>query len=406
MRKTPPSFRLQFIGLALIRLVMNINVRIMYPFLPFFASGLGVSVKELSLALTTRSLVGALNPLAASAITDRRGRKTGMLVGIGLFTIANLAVVIWPLYPVLFVSLTVSMFGMFIFSPAMQAYMSDTIAYEQRGRAIALTEMAWSASYFIGMPLAAFLLSRWGWIGPFPLLAGLGALSFLLVARLAPGAPAPGGSSRGSLSDLRRVLAYRPAQAALLMGFFFSVGSEMLAIVFGVWMKASFGLEILGLGLVSTLIGVAEFSGESLTAGLVDRLGKKRSIRIGLLVDTFFVILLLLAGKTMIGAMGALFGYYLAHEFMIVSTLPLMSEVMPSARATMLSLMAAFLSLGRSAAALVALRVYEFGFHYNVIIIVCVNLLALFMLGRIRLQWSDNAVEQKGKDVHGVEETI
>jgi len=383
--KNSSSLGPQITLLSLIRLVMNVSTRMIYPFLPIFASGLGVSVTSLSLAISTRSLIGTLNPLVSSAITDRRGRKTGMLAGIGLFAIANLAVVFWPKYPVLFASMTVSLFGLLIFMSAMQAYMADEIAYERRGRALALSELAWSVSYFIGMPVVAFLLSRFGWVGPFPVLAGLGVVSFVLVARLVPRTPPVASGNKSNLADLRRVLSYPPALMALCMCMLFSASNELLNVVFGVWMKGTFGLEIAGLGLASTIIGVAELCGETVVALVVDRLGKVRSIRSGLMLSTLAVILLLLFGRTVVSALVILFIYVLGYETMAVSNLPLMSEVMPEARATMLGLMVAFFSIGRAITALLAVPIYNYGFQYTILAIVGINTVAFILLYLVKV---------------------
>lgn len=374
----------QIILMSVIRFFMNVNGRMIYPFLPIFASGLGVSITSLSLAISTRSLIGTLNPLASSAITDRRGRKAGMLVGVGLFALANLAVVLWPVFPVLFASLTVSLFGLLVFMGAMQAYMADTISFERRGRAVALSELSWSISYFIGMPVVAFLLSRFGWVGPFPVLAGLGIVSFFAVSKLIPKTPPVMSKEKSSLADLRRVLSYRPALMALCMCMLFSASNELLNVVFGVWMKGSFGLEIAGLGLASTIIGIAELSGETLVAVAMDRLGKIRSVRTGLLVCTLAVVMLLFFGRSVVTALAVLFIYVLGYETMAVSNVTLMSEVMPEARATMLGLMTAFFSVGRAITALVAVPIYNQGFQYTILTIVCINLTGLFLLYKVK----------------------
>ena len=380
MKNPSTSLGPQIILLSLIRLVTNASTRMFYPFLPIFASGLGVSLTSLSFTISARSLIGTLTPLASSAITDRRGRKAGMLSGVGLFMLASLAVVVWPTFPVLFVSMSASLFGLLIYMSAMQAYISDEITYERRGRALALTELAWSVSYFVGMPVVAFLLSRFGWIGPFPVLAGLGLVSFILILRLIPRTPPVVSENQSSLADLRRVLTYPPALIALIMCLLIAASSELLNVVFGVWMKGTFGLEIAGLGLASTLIGTAELCGETTVALVVDRFGKVRTLRSGLLVSTLAVVLLLFYGRTVASALAILFFYVLAYETVAVSNLSLMSEVMPEARATMLGLMVAFFSIGRAITALLAVPVYNYGFQYTILAVVGMNVAAFILL--------------------------
>jgi MFS family permease len=61
-----------------------------YPFLAIFAGGLNVPVGVISLALAVSMTTSAMGPFLAP-IADRRGRKTGMLIGMGIFMIGMLA---------------------------------------------------------------------------------------------------------------------------------------------------------------------------------------------------------------------------------------------------------------------------------------------------------------------------
>ncbi|MCX8063305.1 MAG: hypothetical protein N3D16_12050 [Anaerolineales bacterium] len=79
-----PGRHLAFFTFA--RILLNTMYRMVYPFLGIFRTALGVSLEQLSLIITVRSLFGALAPIFAS-IGDSRGRKTGMVVGFILFTL-------------------------------------------------------------------------------------------------------------------------------------------------------------------------------------------------------------------------------------------------------------------------------------------------------------------------------
>ena len=90
-------------------------------------------------------------------------------------------VVFWPTFPGLAIALIMSTMGKYIFDPGMQAYIGDRVPYERRGLAIAITEFGWSLAFIVGIPLMGFMISRNGWMAPFPLLALLGALTFALL---------------------------------------------------------------------------------------------------------------------------------------------------------------------------------------------------------------------------------
>jgi predicted MFS family arabinose efflux permease len=63
----------------------------------------------------------------------------------------------------------------------------------------------------------------------------------------------------------------------------------------------------------------------------------------------------------MAGALFGLFLFYLTFEFALVSSVPLMTEVLPSARATVMAFTTASVSLGRALGALIASPLYLYG---------------------------------------------
>ncbi|HTX91190.1 MAG TPA: MFS transporter [Anaerolineales bacterium] len=377
--RTP--LRWQILAFTLIRTIFNTLHRMVYPFLAIFARGLGVDLTTFSLALTARSVVGTVGPFAAS-VADRRGRRFGMLFGAGLFMAGAAVVVFWPTFAGLTVSLALATLGKYIFDPGMQAYLGDRVPYERRGRTIALTEFGWSLAFVVGVPLMGFLIARLGWLAPFPLLTLLGVaiVGGLLWMLPKDGPPANGNRSR---DNFRLVLTSLPALTGLAIGLFATAANEQVNLVFGVWLEDSFGLKIAALGAASAVIGISEMSAEGLVAGFVDRLGKPRAIALGLAVNSLAALALPWLGRTEAGAMVGLFLFYLSFEFTIVSSIPLMTELLPTARATLMSFNVAVLSLGRAIGAFLAPRLYGLGFLAVALAAILFNLVALFAVSRL-----------------------
>ena len=98
---------------------------------------------------------------------------------------------------------------------------------------------------------------------------------------------------------------------------------------------------------------------------------------IGILANCAAAILLPLIGRTQLGALTGLFLFYITFEFTIVSIIPLMSEVMPSARATTLSLAGAAHSVGRVLGALLGPALYAVGFSLVTSVAILFNVLGL-----------------------------
>jgi MFS transporter, DHA1 family, inner membrane transport protein len=382
-RHLKESLRFQIVVFSAIRMVVNTSHRMVYPFLPVFSRGLGVDLPSLSLALTTRGLVGVFGPFLAS-IADSRGRKTGMLFGMVLFSGGVSLVVLYPTFPAFVLALIFTTLSKYTFDPAMQAYLGDRIAYRRRGLAMAITELGWSFSFIVGVPLVGYLIARGGWMAPFPLLSILGLVSLLGLAWMLPRDQVTGVNKPNLLLNLRSVFTYQPAVAGLLVGLFISTANEVVNLVFGVWMESSFGLRIAALGVASAVIGFSELGGETMVGALVDRLGKARSVGIGLILNCIAALALPVLGTNLPGAFVGLFIFYLTFEFTLVSTLPLMTEILPASRATLMAANVASHSLGRATGALIAVPIFGLGFYASTLAAVLFNLLALAALARLR----------------------
>jgi DHA1 family inner membrane transport protein len=376
-----PTF--QIIVFTIIRIVLNTLHRMVYPFLAVLARGVGVDLVSMSYALTARSLVGTVGPFAAT-LADRRGRRFGMLFGIGLFTLGTAIVVFWPTFPALVLSIILSTLGKYIFDPSLQAWLGDRIPYARRGRAIAVTEFGWSLAFILGIPLMGFLVARNGWMAPFPLMALLGVLIFAGLFWMLPREGKPAGDDPTLWSKFRTVLTSTPALAGLAVGLLASAANEEVNLIFGVWLEDSFGLQIAALGAASAVIGLSELCGEGLVAAFVDRLGKPRAIRLGLAANCLAALALLFLGRTQAGALLGLFFFYITFEFTLVSIIPLMTEILPSARATLMASNVAALSLGRALGDLLAPRLYGSGFWLIVLGAIVFNLLALLALRKVK----------------------
>lgn len=381
MNRTLPAF-------TAIRIILNTMHRMVYPFLAVFARGLGVDIASMSYALTARSIIGGLGPFAAS-VADSRGRKFGLLFGLGLFTLGTALVVFWPTFPALACALTLTTLGKYVFDSAMHAYIGDHVPYERRGLAVAIAEMGWSLGFILGVPLMGFLIARRGWMAPFPLLTLLGILAFIglffLLPKDANWPPVTTACRRPARwTNFRRVLTNAPALAGLSLGLLASTANETVNLIFGVWLEDSFGLKIAALGAASAVIGISELSGESLVALFSDRLGKPRAVAIGLLTNSLAALLLPFIGGTQVGALIGLFFFYISFEFTLVTSISLMTEVLPEARATLISFNVAALSLGRALGAPIAPWLYSFGFPVVAAGAVGFNLLALVALRKMQ----------------------
>jgi predicted MFS family arabinose efflux permease len=380
MSKDPAAhLRSQIVSFSVTRLVLNTGYRMIYPFLPTIARGLGVDLEAMALVVTARSSLGLASPFLGS-LADVRGRKRVMLVSLGMFAAGLALVSLWPTYLGLMAGMLVAAVGKITFDPAMQAYLGDRIEYRRRGLAIALTELGWSGAFFLGIPLAGWLIARAGWVAPFPFLAFLTLLALVVLWRLLPSDPLSQAHSPSLAQGFRTLLRRRSAIAGLMATVTVTVANEVVNIVFGAWLENSFGLQVLALGAASAVIGAAELGGEGLVAALVDRLGKRRAVALGMALNAVACLALPLLGRNLAGALAGLFLLYLTFEFTIVSGIPLMTELVPEARATMMASNVGSHSVGRALGALIGPVLFGTGLVANGVVAAGLDLLALVVL--------------------------
>lgn len=382
--KSRLPMRAQVLLFATVRMIININTRMVYPFLNTFASGLGVDLIAISLAMTIRSISGALS-LFITPVADRRGRKAGMLLGVAIFIAGASLVIVWPSFTAFTIAISLTFLGMFVYLSSTQAYIGDQVRPGRRGTALGLIETGWGVSYIIGMPILGWIIDRYGWRAPFPFTAALGVLAFLLILVFVPNyKPERRVHSGNVLRSILEVLKIPAARYGLLMSLMLISSNEVINLVFGVWLEESFGLKLAALGAASAIIGISEISGESIGGVISDKLGRERSIMLGMALMLVVSIALPFVGGTQAGALIGLFFFYLSYEFTFVSTLPFMTELVPEARGTMLGANVACLALGRMIGNLVSPFVFRVGFWANALSAVFFILIAFWALSRAK----------------------
>jgi predicted MFS family arabinose efflux permease len=359
---TDPSatrpFGTQLSIVFLVRTAVNTSFRIIYPFLPSIARGLGVSLASASRLVTLRAVAGMGAPFLGP-LADRHGRRRVMEVALALFTLAGLLLAGLGTLPAVAIALTLYGAAKVLYDTAVHAYVGDEVPYCERGRAVGIVELSWAGAWLLGVPASGLLIERFGWRAPWAALVALGMLGLWLTRVGLP--PTHRSVARGSgrsfvastIATWRDLLHRRSVVVLLLTSLLLTLAIEIPFIVYGAWLETAFGLSLSALGLASIIVGVAEAAAELGTAVITDRLGKRRSGLVGLLgLAASLVALPWLSGLGLAAALAGVVLMILSFEFGMVSLLPLATELAPEARASLLSLNITAFSLGRILGAL------------------------------------------------------
>ena len=353
------------------RLILNTARRFPYPFAPVLSRGMNVPLTAVTGLIAVNQVTGFLG-IFFGPLADRFGYRLMMLGAVAMLVVGMFAAGFFPMYGVVLAALFLAGLGKTIFDPALQAYIGERVPYRRRGRIIGVLEVCWAGSTLVGIPLVAVLIDRMGWRSPFFMLGGLGLIGWLALRHLLTERKSrrhgqiqhqPGlfNAWKEIFAAWRQLLRERSALGALGFAFFVSISNDNIFVVYGAWLEQSFGLSVIALGVGTSVIGAAELSGEVLTATLADRLGLPQAVALGLALNVVCCALLPAVGQTIFWALTGLFLVFLTFEFTIVSSLSLCTELVPGARATMMSAFFAAAGLGRVVGALAGARAWLAG---------------------------------------------
>jgi predicted MFS family arabinose efflux permease len=297
-------------------------------------------------------------------LADRLGYRLMMLIGLGMLVLGMFAGGLLPFYGVVLTALFLAGLGKSVFDPAIQAYIGQRVPFHRRGLFIGLIEFSWAGSTLVGIPLMGLIIEYMGWRAPFFAMGGVGLIGIVVLKILIPKdrkETIRHQSAAGLWNAWRKLGQDRAALGAVGFAFFASAANDNLFVIYGAWLEKSFSLSIVALGLGTSVIGVAELSGEGLTAAISDRVGLKRSVALGMSLCIISYIALPILGRTLPLSLGGLFFIFLTYEFTIVSALSLCTELLPGFRATMMSGFLASAGAGRVVGALMGGPVWMTG---------------------------------------------
>jgi predicted MFS family arabinose efflux permease len=246
---------------------------------------------------------------------------------------------------------------------------------------LGLVELAWSGAFLIGVPTMTWLIANYNWQAPFLALAILIAVCFVIVwLRIEPDAPVV--RHVAFLPALRAAISSPMALAGLCLGFSISAGNQLVSVVFGTWIEASFGIQLAALAVAAAVIGLSELGGEGIVTAFADRLGKRRLVMVGVIGNILACLILPLTSANLNLALVGLFFFYLTFELSVVASIPLATELSPNSRAMYLTMLMTAVTLGRALLTPVAPMLFDSGLLANCLVAAGFNLIGIFVILR------------------------
>ncbi|MDQ1349125.1 MAG: transporter [Acidobacteriota bacterium] len=272
------------------------------PVLPFYADRLGASPFIIGLMVSAFALAQLLVAPYWGKLSDRRGRRPTLMLGIGIATVAFLLLALacseWAmarispgwLIALIFVSRFVAGAGGAT-TGVVQAYVGDAIVPEERAKALGWISAATSAGVMLG-PALGSLAAFGGPATPGLVATALCLLNLLFVKRWLPESSSAEARAqakiegRGSLRRRMLDVFVHPQRPVARLIWIYAVG--MMAFmamnaVLALFLQQRFGITEKSFGLIYTFVGAISLVMRSLLLGpAVRRLGESGVMRIGL----------------------------------------------------------------------------------------------------------------------------
>jgi DHA1 family inner membrane transport protein len=195
--------------------------------LPAVSTDLAISIPTAGLLVSLYALGVAVGGPVLATFTGRFERKLLLLIYVAIFTIGYVVCALAPNYPSLLIPrVVIALIHGAYFGTAM--VVSTTVVEERRrGFAIALILSGLTVANIIGVPIGTAIGTAFGWRMTFWAVAGLGVLSFALIALLVPRDSAHA-DQRGSLLTEIKVLAREPVYTSLAIILLQTIGQFAL----------------------------------------------------------------------------------------------------------------------------------------------------------------------------------
>jgi multidrug resistance protein len=257
------------------------------PLLQLYAKELGASATVVGLLVGSHAFAALLTAPYWGRFSDRFGRRPAILLGLvasGLaYLLFGLSHSLWTLL----VSRLVQGVGAGTVG-VVQAYVSDTVAPNERAKALGWITVATSLGVMLGPTIGSLAVRFLGDQAPGFVAAGFALINVIVAAKLLPEPLVPRGpSTKRHLGHAAADVIRRPTQPAYRMIWIYAAG--MMAFmgmngVLALFMAERYGTNKDSVGYFYTYFGVLSIIMRGGVLGrLVDKLGEVRVLRLGTL---------------------------------------------------------------------------------------------------------------------------
>lgn len=382
-----------------------LDFMIMSPLGDMLMKSMNLTTTQFGLAVSAYAISAGLSGLLTAGFADRYDRKSLLLffyVGFIVGTVlCGLATTYWLLIGA---RIFTGIFGGVIGSISM-AIITDLFDIHHRGRVMGFIQMGFGASQVLGIPISLYIANLWGWQSPFMLVAGLAAITGVLIfTKLQPVTKHLAlQHDNNAFQHLWQTISKRHHRMGFLATALLSLGGFMMMPFGSAFAINNLGLTNAQLPILFMLTGIGTLIIMPIIGKLSDKIDKFKLFTIA---SVWMMVMVVIYTNL------AVTPFYLVVVLNIIMMMGVMSRMVPSSALVSaipdMQQRGAFMSINSSlqqiaggfAAAFAGMVVVQKDKtsplqHYNTLgfIIVGITLLCIYMLFRINVMAKSKAKE-------------
>lgn len=247
------------------------------PLLPTIAADLGMSLSATATLVVVFTLMMAVSSPITTVATAGLGRRSALLLAMGLFTAANLAAAFSSSFTTLLLARMAMAIASGLYVPGANALAGVIVAPEKRGRALAIVSGGMTLAIALGLPLGAMVGHAFGWRATF---LGVAAMGLVAIVGILLGIRRDAGANVAVASLSERLGVVRQPAVLGLLGvtLFWSVGAFVAYPYIAPYLAEVLAFGPAGITASVSAWGIAAAVGVTVGGSLNDRLGSRRVV--------------------------------------------------------------------------------------------------------------------------------
>ncbi len=360
MSKTPINQKISYLLIMGIsaKLLIDTTIQLFNPFLTIIAAGMGISAVTLGGIVAIRGVMGLAAPIIGT-LADKIGYRKIMQSSLALSGTGMILAGISQNITLFSLAIIITGLGHAGYTQNLHAYLSSKLSYEKRARGIGIIEYSWALAGIIGLFTAGFLIDTFSWRAPFIFFGILLLLISIIYFTLPTSHLDKKQTKLSTISRKKDIPLLKRIQS------FFDLGSNaksawgtiiiqglnifaimQVMIIHGGWLNSEYGLSPAYLGTIALIFGCTDLIASIYVSIAVDKIGKKKSVVIGVAGMTAGFVLMPFLNISLYLAVLGLVIPRIFFEFATVSNLALLTEQVPEQRGKVMSLSTTFGLIG------------------------------------------------------------